>query len=70
MFLGVSFLANVIPVGSLGTLFSAGTVPLLNGIVGIEVASGVVVLLSKFFEQALTVRTAHSVRKNSSGADR
>jgi multicomponent Na+:H+ antiporter subunit B len=70
MLLGASFLANVIPVGSLGTLFSAGTVPLLNGIVGIEIASGVVVLLSKFFEQALTVRTAQGVRKKSSGDDR
>lgn len=53
--LGVSFLANVIPQGRFGTLFSAGTVPLLNGVVGIEVASGVVVLISKFLEQALTV---------------
>jgi len=70
MLLGASFLANVIPVGSLGTLFSAGTVPLLNGIVGIEIASGVVVLLSKFFEQAFTVRTAHGDRKKSTGGDR
>lgn len=54
--LGVSFLANVIRQGSFGTLFSAGTVPVLNGVVGIEVASGVVVLISKFLEQALTVR--------------
>ena len=54
---GVSFLANVIPQGTFGDLFSAGTVPLLNGVVGIEVASGVVVLISKFLEQALTVRT-------------
>jgi multicomponent Na+:H+ antiporter subunit B len=59
LLLGASFLANVIPVGSFGTLFSAGTVPLLNGVVGVEVASGVVVLLSKFFEQAITVRPAH-----------
>jgi multicomponent Na+:H+ antiporter subunit B len=58
LLLGASFLANVIPFGSFGTLFSAGTVPLLNGIVGIEVASGVIVLLSKFFEQAMTVRSA------------
>ncbi len=53
---GLSFLQNVIPGGSLGTLFSAGTVPVLNGAVGIEVASGVVVLISKFLEQAITVR--------------
>jgi multicomponent Na+:H+ antiporter subunit B len=54
---GASFLANVIGQGTFGDLFSAGTVPLLNGVVGIEVASGVIVLISKFLEQALTVRT-------------
>ena len=54
---GASFLANVVPQGAFGDLFSAGTVPLLNGVVGVEVASGVVVLISKFLEQALTVRS-------------
>ncbi|HEX4218662.1 MAG TPA: hydrogen gas-evolving membrane-bound hydrogenase subunit E [Acidimicrobiales bacterium] len=54
---GVAFLQNIIPTGSLGTLFSAGTVPVLNGAVGIEVASSVIVLISKFLEQAITVRT-------------
>ena len=63
--LGASFLANVIPVGTFGTLFSAGTVPLLNGVVGVEVASGVIVLLAKFFEQAITVRPAPGGRTNS-----
>ncbi len=56
--IGASFLANIISQGSFGDLFSAGTVPVLNGVVGIEVASGVVVLISKFLEQALTVRPA------------
>jgi multicomponent Na+:H+ antiporter subunit B len=63
--LGVAFLANVIPTGVLGTLFSSGSVALLNGVVGIEVASGVVVLLSKFLEQALTVRTASEATNRS-----
>jgi len=49
------FLANLWPRGSFGHLLSAGTVPLLNVAVGIEVASGVVVLLAKFLEQALTI---------------
>lgn len=61
--LGVSFLANVIPQGTFGMLFSAGTVPVLNGVVGIEVGSGVVVLISKFLEQALTVRPATEDQK-------
>ena len=44
---GASFLANVIAQGTFGDLFSAGTVPVLNGVVGVEVASGVVVLISE-----------------------
>lgn len=51
-----AFLANVVPWGHVGDLFSAGTVPLLNGLVGIEVASGVVVLLTKFLEQVVLTR--------------
>ncbi len=63
--IGASFLSNVIPQGTLGDLFSAGTVPLLNGVVGVEVASGVVVLISKFLEQALTVRPASGDHRGS-----
>lgn len=50
---GGGFLANVLPTGSAGALLSAGTVPLLSAAVGVEVASGVVVLLAGFLEQAL-----------------
>ncbi len=49
------YLTNLWPRGNFGQLFSAGTVPLLNVAVGIEVASGVVILLAKFLEQALTI---------------
>lgn len=51
-----AFLGNFIPTGTMGELWSAGTVPLFNVAVGIEVASGVMVLLAKFFEQALLIR--------------
>lgn len=51
-----AFLANVIPTPRYGNLISGGTVALLNGAVGIEVASGVMVLLAKFLEQAILVR--------------
>lgn len=56
MIAGGAFLANVLPFGTAGSLLSAGTVPLLGIAVGVEVASGVVVLLAVFFEQALRVR--------------
>ena len=52
---GGAFLANVLPVGTFGSLLSSGTVPLLSAAVGLEVGSGVVVLLTAFFEQALRV---------------
>ncbi len=56
VFVGGAFLANIIPTGSFGNLFSGGTVPLLNGVVGVEVASGVAVLLAKFLDQAILVK--------------
>lgn len=51
-----SFLSNMIPVGGWGSFLSAGTVEVLNFAVGIEVACGVIVLLSHFFEQAIRLR--------------
>lgn len=48
-----AFLANMIPTGTFGSLLSAGTVPVLSGVVGIEVTSAVVVLVAKFLDQAI-----------------
>ncbi|MBV9919998.1 MAG: sodium:proton antiporter [Pseudonocardia sp.] len=48
---GAGFLANVLPTGTFGTMLSGGTVPLLNAAVGVEVASGVIVLLAGFLDQ-------------------
>jgi multicomponent Na+:H+ antiporter subunit B len=56
MLAGSAFLANFLPHGAFGALFSAGTVPLLSIAVGIEVAAGIVVLLAQFLEQAHAVR--------------
>ncbi|MEU4672361.1 MnhB domain-containing protein [Amycolatopsis sp. NPDC023774] len=53
LLLAGSFLANVLPLGSFGSLLSAGTVPVLSVVVGVEVAAGVVVLLSRFLAHAL-----------------
>jgi multicomponent Na+:H+ antiporter subunit B len=52
---GAGFLANVLPTGRFGQLVSAGTVPLFSIAVGVEVASGVVVLLAGFLEHDLAV---------------
>ena len=53
---GAAFLEQILPNGTFGTLFSGGTVPLLNGAVGVEVASAVIVLLGRFLEQVAVVR--------------
>jgi multicomponent Na+:H+ antiporter subunit B len=55
LLLSGAFLLNVLPYGTLGDLFSSGTVFLLNVAVGTEVTSGVVVLLAQFLAQALSV---------------
>jgi multicomponent Na+:H+ antiporter subunit B len=52
---GTAFLANVLPEGEFGALFSGGTVGILSTAVGLEVAAAVVVLLAQFLEQALAV---------------
>jgi multicomponent Na+:H+ antiporter subunit B len=56
LFVTGAFLANIVPTGAFGQLFSGGTVPILNGAVGVEVASGTMVLLAKFLEQAILLR--------------
>ncbi|MGI8869332.1 MAG: MnhB domain-containing protein [Mycobacteriales bacterium] len=53
---GGAFLDNVLPRGTFGQLTSAGTVPLLNVAVGMEVFAGIVLLLARFFEQDLELR--------------
>lgn len=58
-----AFLANVLPLGTFGDLFSSGSVLLLSCAVGVEVASGVVVLLGAFLNQALAVHPKPSREK-------
>lgn len=50
-----SFLGNLLPLGSFGDLFSSGGVLFLSCAVGIEVASGVVVLLAQFLRQTIVI---------------
>lgn len=49
------FLANVLPVGQLGTLASGGSVGLLSFAVGCSVGAGMVVLLAQFLRQAIVI---------------
>ncbi|HSP36872.1 MAG TPA: MnhB domain-containing protein [Frankiaceae bacterium] len=62
--MGGAFLQNTLPLGTFNTLFSAGTVDLLSVAIGIEVGSGMILLLGEFLEQALGSQSSAS----SSGA--
>ena len=48
-----AFLANIMSYGRFGSLFSAGVIPLIDAAVGMAVASGTVVIVAKFLEQAV-----------------
>ena len=50
------FLVNGAPLGSVGALNSAGTIPLLNVAVGAAVGAGFVLLLSAFLRQTIVLR--------------
>jgi multicomponent Na+:H+ antiporter subunit B len=54
--LGGAYLDNFVPLGKIGDLFSAGTIPLINAAVGLEVAAAFVLLCDEFLEQAIVVR--------------
>jgi multicomponent Na+:H+ antiporter subunit B len=53
---GSAYLENVLPLGKVGAVNSAGVVPLINLAVGLEVAAGFVLILVEFLEQTLMVR--------------
>ncbi|MGW2824117.1 MnhB domain-containing protein [Streptomyces sp. NPDC001443] len=55
---GAAYLQNVLPLGTFGELSSGGLVPLLNAAVGVEVGSGIIVLLASFLDQAVEVGPA------------
>jgi multicomponent Na+:H+ antiporter subunit B len=53
-----TFLENFLPKGDFGQILSTGTVQVLSAVVGVEVVGGMVVLLSGFFTQEISVRKA------------
>jgi multicomponent Na+:H+ antiporter subunit B len=59
-----AFLENFLPLGTTGELLSAGTIPLLSIAVGLEVAGGLVLLLSEFLEQTIVLRKREGRRRS------
>jgi multicomponent Na+:H+ antiporter subunit B len=54
---GAGFLSNVVGLGVTGNLIAGGTIPLLNLVVGVEVAGGFAILASEFLDQTAVIRT-------------
>jgi multicomponent Na+:H+ antiporter subunit B len=48
---GGTFLENLLPLGKTGELFSAGTVPVINYAIGLEVAGGFVLMFTEFLKE-------------------
>jgi multicomponent Na+:H+ antiporter subunit B len=67
---GGSFFLNFLPLGTAGSLLSAGTILAGNLAVGLAVAGGFVLLLSEFLEQAIIVRGRGGRRPGAGGSDR
>jgi multicomponent Na+:H+ antiporter subunit B len=53
---GAAYLANVFPKGRVGSLISGGDLPVINLLVGLEVAAGLTLVLYEFLEQTLMIR--------------
>jgi multicomponent Na+:H+ antiporter subunit B len=53
---GLAFQENFLPLGTIGLLTSAGSIPLLNWATGIEVAAAFVLLFGEFLEEVMAER--------------
>lgn len=56
LFSGAAYLADVVGLGHSGNLISGGTIPILNAVVGVEVAGAFGLLGSEFLDQMAVVR--------------
>ncbi|WP_372351686.1 MnhB domain-containing protein [Streptomyces sp. KL116D] len=62
LFVAGAYLENVLPLGTLRDLASGGLVPLVNAAVGMEVASGVIVLIAQFLQQDIELEDEGGAR--------
>jgi multicomponent Na+:H+ antiporter subunit B len=53
---GVAFMQNVLPLGPVGQVWSAGTIWAISITVGLEVSAALVLLMLEFLEQTLEIR--------------
>ena len=50
-----NFLTNILPLGKTGDVFSAGTIPLISLLTGVEVGAGLIRIMDHFLEHALEI---------------
>jgi multicomponent Na+:H+ antiporter subunit B len=60
---GMRFLSNFLPLGTIGSLLSGGTIAALSTIVGLEVAGALTLIVSEFVDQRLLVGRSESGRR-------
>lgn len=53
---GAPYLTNVVGLGHSGNLISGGTLPIINAVVGLEVAGGFILLVKEFLDQTEVIR--------------
>lgn len=63
--IGGAFLKNVLPRGSLHHLASGGTIPLISGLVGLEIAAGFAEIFFEFINQLHKTRAVARARESS-----
>jgi multicomponent Na+:H+ antiporter subunit B len=56
LFAGVAYMSNIVGLGHSGNLISGGTIPILNAVVGLEVAGAFAILGSEFLDQIAVIR--------------
>ena len=64
---GMRFLSNFLPLGTVGSLLSSGTITSLSTIVGLEVAGALTLIVSEFVDQRLLVGDDRSTTEPRSG---
>lgn len=60
LFAHAHFLANVLPLGTTGDLFSSGTIAVISALVGLEVTGGFVLLMQKYLQETIQAHLRRS----------
>ena len=54
LLMGLPFLTNILPLGTTGDVFSAGTIALISACVGVEVTAAFLLVIYTYLEEIVT----------------